>query len=156
MNLLDYIKNPITGNDILNAVDITVSENERILAEIQTDQWGEGKDKDGNIIGVYSKATEEYAKVSPFPNKPKVEGQPYNLDWTGDLKRNTYIKTRRVNNDVLIQIDSNGDNLLDLFQTIEKNGLISNPNTIFGYQPRNKDVVTKLITKGTLKKLKKR
>lgn len=156
MNFLEYIKNPVTGNDILNAVEKSVADNEQILTEIQTDQWSEGKDKEGKIIGKYSPFTEAKSKEQPFPNKPKVAGQPYNLDWSGDLKRRTFAKTRRVNGDVLIQIDSKGSSLLDLFETIENHGLISNPNTIFGYEPKNKSVVTKLITKNTLRKLKNR
>lgn len=154
MNLLKYIKKPITGNDILNAVDRVVSENERILAEIQTEQWSEGKDKNNKIIGRYKPFTESISKQSPFPNKPKKAGQPYNLDWSGELKRRTSINTKRVANDVLIQIDSTASSLLPLFQTIEKHGLIDNPNDIFGYEPKKKDFVVKRIKEETLIKLK--
>lgn len=156
MNLLAYIKNPVTSNQLLDAVQKSIIDNERILTEIQTDQWNEGKDKEGQIIGKYKPFTEKISKEQPFPNKPKVAGQPYNLDWSGDLKRRTYVNTKRISNDVLIEIDSNGSSLLDLFETIEKHGLISNPNTIFGYEPKKKDVVTKLITRESLNKLKNR
>lgn len=155
MNLLAYIKNPVTGSHILDAVQRTVADNERILTEIQTDQWSEGKDKEGKIIGRYKEFTEKVSKEQPFPNKEKIAGKPYNLDWSGDLIRRTSVNTKRISGDVLIQIDSSSNSLLKLFDTIEKHGLISNPNTIFGYEPKKKDIVTRLITKNTLIKLKR-
>lgn len=155
MNLLAYIKKPVTSTDILNAVERVIADNEQIFTELQTDQWSEGKDKEGKIIGKYKPFTESVSKEQPFPNKPKVAGQPYNLDWSGDLKRRTFVKSKRINGDVLVQVDSNGSSLLELFDTIEKHGLISNPNTIFGYEPKKKDVVTRIITKNTLTKLKR-
>ena len=152
MNLLKYIKNPITPTDLINSVKVSVSENEQILTQLQKDQWSEGKDKNGQIIGVYSEYTEKVAKESGINNK--IAGQPYNLDWTGQLKRQTDIKTRTVTNDVLVQIDSSSPTLLPLFETIEKYGFLSNPNTIFGYQPQKKDVVINIIKTTALSKLK--
>ena len=154
MNLLKYIKNPITPTDLINSVKVSVSENEQILTQLQKDQWSEGKDKNGEVIGVYSEYTEKVAKESGINNK--IAGQPYNLDWTGQLKRQTDIKTRTVSNDVLVQIDSTSPTLLPLFQTIEKYGFLSNPNTIFGYQPQKKDVVTRIIKTTALSKLKRK
>ncbi len=154
MNLLKYIKNPITPTDLINSVKVSVSENEQILTQLQKDQWSEGKDKNGQIIGVYSEYTEKVAKESGINNK--IAGQPYNLDWTGQLKRQTDIKTRTVTNDVLVQIDSSSPTLLPLFETIEKYGFLSNPNTIFGYQPQKKDVVINIIKTTALSKLKRK
>ena len=154
MNLLKYIKNPITPTDLINSVKVSVAENELILKNLQTEQWSEGKDKNGQIIGVYSEYTEKVAKESGINNK--IAGEPYNLDWTGQLKRQTDIKTRTVSNDVLVQIDSTSPTLLPLFQTIEKYGFLSNPNTIFGYQPQKKDVVIKIIKTTALSKLKRK
>ena len=64
--------------------------------------------------------------------------------------------TKRISGDVLIQIDSTSSNLLKLFDTIERYGLIDNPNTIFGYEPKKNDVVVRVINNDTLKKLKQR
>jgi hypothetical protein len=154
LNLLKYIKNPITPTDLINSVKVSVSENEQILTQLQKDQWSEGKDKNGQIIGKYSKSTQYIAKESGINNK--IAGQPYNLDWTGQLKRQTDIKTRTVTNDVLVQIDSSSPTLLPLFETIEKYGFLSNPNTIFGYQPQKKDVVINIIKTTALSKLKRK
>jgi cyclophilin family peptidyl-prolyl cis-trans isomerase len=156
MNLLEYIKNPITSNQLLDVVQMSVADNEQILTKIQTGQWSDGKDKEGKIIGRYKPFTESKSKESPFPNKPKTAGQPYNLDWSGDLIRRTFVKTKRISGDVLVQVDSTGENLLELFDTIENYGLIDNPNTIFGYEPKKMDVVVKLLNRDTLTKLKRR
>lgn len=47
----------------------------------------EGEDVFGNLVGTYSRATElEYLfGEGPKPIKPKVEGEPYNFQWTGGL-----------------------------------------------------------------------
>ena len=157
MNLLKYIKNPITPTDLINSVKVSVSENELILKKLQTEQWGEGEDKNGEVIGFYAKTTEEIAKrANPKPNRPKIAGERWNLDWTGELNRRTDIKTRTVSNDVLVQIDSTSSTLLPLFQTIEIFGRLSNPNTIFGYQTKRKDVVTRIIKTTALSKLKRK
>lgn len=152
MNLFEFIKNPLSGNDLLNIVQNAIHDNEIILTEIQKDQWSEGKDKEGNIIGYYKPYTEKVAKESGINNK--IAGEPYNLNWTGDLFRTTSIGTKRIQGDVLIEIDSSSPNLLKLFDTIEKHGLLSNPNTIFGYENKKKNVVVKLINDKLLTKLK--
>ena len=69
MNLLKYIKNPITPTDLINSVKVSVSENELILKKLQTEQWGEGEDKNGEIIGKYSEYTQKVAKESGINNK---------------------------------------------------------------------------------------
>lgn len=154
MNLLEFIKKPLTGEQLLGMVDMSIHDNELILLEIQKDQWSEGKDKFGKTIGVYKPFTEQQAKENGINNK--IAGEPYNLDWTGDLKRKTKVTTKRISGDVLIQIDSTSSNLLKLFDTIERYGLIDNPNTIFGYEPKKNDVVVRVINNDTLKKLKQR
>lgn len=156
MNLLEYIKNPVTGNDLLNAVVSSVNDKEKELVDLQKKQWAEGKNREGEVIGRYKPFTERKSKEQPFPNKPKVAGQPYNLDWSGDLKRKTFAKGKKSNKDVTVVIDSKGVALDKLFETIKKYGLISDPNTIFGYQQKNKDAFTKLINRTALKKLKNR
>lgn len=155
MNFLEFIKRKTTTDQLINMVSISVSENEVPLVELQKDQWSKGEDKFGQTIGVYKPFTQKVAREES-PNTPKIAGEPYNLNWTGDLMRSTNIKTRKVTNDLLVQIDSTSSNLLPLFDTIERYGLLSNPNTIFGYQNEKKDVATRLINKGTLRKLKQK
>ena len=157
MNLLKYIKNPITPTDLINSVKVSVSENEIILKTLQIEQWTEGKDRNGDIIGLYAKTTEDIAKrANPKPNRPKIAGEPWNLDWTGELNRRTDIKTRTITNDVLIKIDSTSSTEPKLFDQILRSGLIQDPNTIFGYQPQKKDVVINIIKNTALSKLKRK
>jgi hypothetical protein len=61
------------------------------LIELQQDQLNEGKDNKGGRLrsaitgrSTYSRATEEIAKQTR-PRKPKIAGQPYNFEDTGDF-----------------------------------------------------------------------
>jgi hypothetical protein len=56
---------------------------EKLLKETQLSK---GENTDGAILGVYAKITQDYySKITPLPKKPKMAGQPYNLEWTGGL-----------------------------------------------------------------------
>lgn len=155
-NLLKYIKNPVTGQQLLDTVESSIIVHKHKLSDIQKKQWAEGKDKSGQIIGTYKKATEDYAQEPPRPRKPKVFGKPYNLDWSGDMIRKTTVTPNKTNKTVIITIDSRGKNLTKLFETIKVHGFLSDPNTIFGYQPENLNEVTKMINKDSLMRLKNR
>lgn len=83
-----------------------------ILSLIKIDQLlGQGIDKDGNVIGVYSEATEAI-------NPEKVAGTPYTLLDTGEFYRSMFIS---VFNDMIeINADpvkSPEDNLFELYGT---------------------------------------
>lgn len=47
-------------------------------------QMFQGEDTEGNIIGYYSRATEE-SFGGRYANPPKIAGEPYNFQDTGDL-----------------------------------------------------------------------
>lgn len=57
---------------------------QRIIELNTTGQLFKGEDSTGAIIGVYSKATETVFGGSER-NPPKLEGQPYNFEDTGDF-----------------------------------------------------------------------
>lgn len=156
MNFLKFINNPVSSQELLIIVNKSIIDNEDVITKIQKDQWTKGKDKEGNIIGKYKLSTEKASKKAPFPNTPKTAGRPYNLNWSGDFYKKTFIKTKTLSKDIKITIDSKSMVLKDLFNTIKKHGLISNANTIFGYQPKNLDKTTKIINKQSLINLKKR
>lgn len=64
-----------------------VKENvEYILYVITEEQWALGQNSQGSIIGTYKWTTEKLSK-DPWnkPKREKVKGQPYNLNWTGQL-----------------------------------------------------------------------
>lgn len=157
MNLLEFIKKPVTSNDLLNIVNSSIIENENLIVEVQKEQWEDGKDNKGKIIGTYKPFTENKAQESPRPNTPKIAGEPYNLNWSGDLRRKTFLKTKKASKDILITIDSKSDVVDELFETIKDYGFLSNPETIFGIQKNeNLDKVTKIVNSKSLIKLKKR
>lgn len=155
MNFLEFIKKPLTRQTLLSSVREAVSQNELALSQMQKDQWNDGENKQGKIIGRYSKTSEEYAREFGA-NEPKIAGEPYNLDWTGDLKRGIGISSKELPDDVIITIDSSSSNKIKLFQTIKAYGLIDDPKSIFGYQPKRLDAVTRLINRDSLKNLKRK
>ena len=60
------------------------------ITELVKESLSEGEDSEGNILGFYSKVTEIIALNPsefgvPNPIKPKVAGEPYNLQWAGNL-----------------------------------------------------------------------
>jgi len=62
-----------------------LKEAEATVLKANIEQLDKGDDSEGNLVGVYAKATEGYAKLEPIPNKPKKEGAPYNFDWTSEF-----------------------------------------------------------------------
>lgn len=57
---------------------------EEILDLNRRDQLFQGEDTEGNIIGYYSEATEN-VWGGRYANPPKIAGEPYNFQDTGDL-----------------------------------------------------------------------
>ena len=141
MNIFQYHKNPLTGDKILDYARQIVAENELLLKDIQESQWDKGEDSKGNIIGRYKSLTEVLSKGK------KKKGTRYNLNDKGDLRRSTDVKSKRQDDDIVIITDSSAPHLLDLFDTIQNYGLISNPNTIFGYQKENLKKFREIIKK---------
>lgn len=58
---------------------------EAYLIDLNLLQLEEGKNVQGQIIGRYSRATELFALFGSQikPIEPKVEGEPFNFQWTG-------------------------------------------------------------------------
>lgn len=63
---------------------ILIDEKETVLNILKDEQLSKGLDADGNVVGTYSRSTEiESIFGEVKPRKPKIEGQPYNFEWTG-------------------------------------------------------------------------
>lgn len=60
---------------------------EAYLVDLNLIQLEKGQDIFGREVGTYSRATELESLFGdgPKPRQPKVEGQPYNFEWTGGL-----------------------------------------------------------------------
>lgn len=55
-----------------------------LIIDIQQERLSKGTDTEGNILGTYSKYTENESLFgSVQPRQPKKAGQPYNFEWTG-------------------------------------------------------------------------
>lgn len=65
-----------------------IVENMEEILYVQTEmQWAHGLDHSGSIIGRYFWTTEYHYAKDPHnkPRAPKQKGEPYNLEWTGEL-----------------------------------------------------------------------
>ena len=96
---------------------------ENDLVKLNKERLSGGEDLDGNILGVYKKSTQEFARTSePSPRQDKIAGTNYNFEWTGGLFDGMYL---RVNNDYL-----------QLFSKDQKTPLlITKYKDLFGLQP---------------------
>jgi len=66
---------------------------------------------DGDIIGTYSMTTQQIAKENPpASGRPKIAGQPYNLEWNGDFFRQMFVV---VLNDSLV-VESNSESFTEM------------------------------------------
>jgi hypothetical protein len=66
---------------------------------------------DGDIIGTYSMTTQQIAKENPpASGRPKIAGQPYNLEWDGDFFRQMFVVVLR---DALV-VESNSKSFREM------------------------------------------
>lgn len=79
---------PLVNRDVVYGIFFeSVRAFEEYLIDFNKIRLEDGEDVFGNITGTYSRATELEALFGegPRPIKPKVEGEPYNFQWTGGL-----------------------------------------------------------------------
>ena len=107
-------------NDLIKEIESSDS-----IKELQEMQWDKGQDSDGNVLGLYSKATE----ILSFGRKKA--GTPFDLDDTGDFRKQTKINTIEKGSDLSFFFDSTGKNTNDLLQTIG--------SRMFGLQNQNQN-----------------
>lgn len=89
-NLLELQQRVKTLNDrevIYRVLFEVVKRFERYLVDLNLIQLEAGQDNEGRLIGTYARSTELEALFGdgPRPIMPKVEGEPYNFQWTGGL-----------------------------------------------------------------------
>ena len=109
----------------------TASRFEAYLVDLNKLQLSEGKDIFGQILGVYSEATEAIA-ATETTRQPKIAGRPYNFEWTGATFDGMRIRTRI------------GAGYIEIYTTDEKYDLLIDTysgffgeNTIFGLTPES-------------------
>ncbi|MCB0743510.1 MAG: hypothetical protein KDC67_06375, partial [Ignavibacteriae bacterium] len=64
------------------------------LVNLNIENLDKGLNVDNEIVGTYSRATDEIAeweeRMGRAPRKSKIAGEPYNFDWSGDLKKGMF------------------------------------------------------------------
>lgn len=76
---------PLTKKSTLEAIAFQELKKLReILLDYQKIRLNKGLDTSGKVIGTYSFATEQIAKLEN-PVEPKIFGEPYNFEYTGDF-----------------------------------------------------------------------
>lgn len=148
MTLLDYMKNPLTGDKLLLYAMQAINENKEKLKKFQLQQWDKGVNKNNEVIGRYTLNTEVISLGF------KKAGDPYNLKDSGDFRQKTQIQGKILPKDTAILLDSLSSNTDDLFQTIIRFGNIDNPNTVFGFTKNNLSLVREIIYKSIREKIK--
>lgn len=109
------------------------------IADLQREQWAEGEDSNGNLLGRYSKMTEILS------GGIKKAGEPYNLFDTGDLYSKTRLLSGIKDNDLLFDMDSTGVNKPELLQKLG--------SRIFGLQDKNKEKFTAIAVEKAIQLL---
>lgn len=76
---------PLKNRDELYRIALQIAARfEAYLIELNQARLSKGQDIFGRPLGTYSKKTEEIA-ARESTVRPKIAGQPYNFQWTGDL-----------------------------------------------------------------------
>ena len=114
-----------------------------VFINLNKKQLSEGESSEGDLFGVYSKATEEIAKTEN-PRKPKVAGDPYNFEYTGGLFDGFQLIVK--------------DNQAQFWSTDSKTEeLVVEYEGLFGLQDDNlKEVISKVIYPAFMIQIRKR
>lgn len=130
MNFFDFaaaLKNYSTSRFVYDLQ--TELERNTEAIQLQKDQWKNGLDAHGVILGLYSRATEVI-------NPNKIAGTPFTLFDTGDFYEQTHLFGNLKDSDLLFNFDSSGTNTAALITRLGER--------IFGLQDSNKDKFTQI------------
>lgn len=142
------VSKKITADWAKTVVDSTVDNEKQSVTDFIKSQWKRGENKYGEAAGYYTAYTERMAATETTV-LPKVQGDPYNFLWSGDLFANILVS---LDGGALL-VDSSGRNKAKLFERISENSLISNPYSIFGLQDENKKKLYDQINFGLISKV---
>lgn len=131
-----------------------ISENEENLLHLLGEQWERGQNEDGKAVGHYKPTTENYYAIvnPPSSGLPKRAGSPYNLKWDGHLFRELSISFEFGGEDLFLLIDSSGSTKDPLFRQIRSEGLVDEPESIFGFQEVNLGKISELTNEEVINK----
>jgi hypothetical protein len=142
MNFFDFASNleKYTTDKFVDDLMESLEKDKEVI-EIQESQWDEGKDGDGNLLGLYSKATE----ILSFGRKKA--GTPYNIFETGETRRNLYLFPEKKGDSLLFNFDTKSAAMPDLLQLIG--------NRLLGLAPKNQDKFTEIAQETAIELLNK-
>lgn len=132
MDFFDFADNlrAYQPNQFLNDLGESLAANDEAI-DLQRQQWQKGQDVDGNILGIYSHATEVFSEGR------KKAGDPFTLLDTGDFYANTHLFNTQSPDTLLLNFDSpSGRNTADLLKKIGPR--------MFGLQKESIDKITKI------------
>ena len=92
-NVNNYLAKLKTFN-VEKQTAIAINKQNRQIIEINQINLDKGLDYEDDLVGTYLNTTAKIAKSDPKPNMSKVEGQPFNFDWTGAFLNGMYIVYR--------------------------------------------------------------
>src|SRR5690606_33647838 len=145
---LEWLKSRITE---------IIIENELIFVDMLRAQWESGVNEAGKAVGRYKAITENFYSLinPPSSGMPKQAGEPYNLIWSGELIRLTSIDLEVKDDELILIIDSSDSSKNSLFSQIRKEGLVSEPDSIFGLQEVNLGKVVDMTEYDLIENFKK-
>lgn len=124
MNFFEFADNlkKYTPSEFLDDLQISLEKNPYVIA-LQKQQWNEGLDADGKILGRYSKETEILS------DGRKKEGELFDISDTGETRRKLELFAQEESGDLLFYFDSDSQALPELLERIGER--------LFGLQPKN-------------------
>ena len=136
--------NKLKGVNITSLTATVIKENQNQIVQVNQIALDKGENYIGQTVGLYSKSTELISKQSPTPNQPKIAGQPYNFDWSGNLLERMFITYSNAK----IKFDSRGkgDNQKQLFVSV---------NRLLGVDEKGEKIINfEIVLPGLQKKFK--
>lgn len=126
------LKDRLISFDVRDNIKRIIYDLEEEIIKLNTSQIeGKGQNIFGSVIGIYSKGTEAVT------GGRKRAGEPYDLFETGKFIRSFEINYR----DDVIYFYATDNKTSLVLDTIDKHGLISDPESIFGLTIDNEKIV---------------
>ncbi|WP_312922517.1 hypothetical protein [Empedobacter brevis] len=124
-----------------------IQNNQDIVFQFIRDQWELGENEDGQAVGYYKPVTENFYAIidPPTMGMRKRTDKPYNMLWHGSLFKELFLELEFTKNANYVLIDSSSRSKDGLFYHIEREGLVNDPNSIFGLNEKHNSQLNQYI-----------
>lgn len=119
-----------TPEDFLDDVQVA-AENSPYIKALQLQQWNEGENNEGGVLGRYSLATEIIS------DGKKKKGETFDINDTGETRRKTELFAEQQNGDLNLYFDGKSKAIAD--------GLLERAPKLFGLKPRNITLASEIV-----------